>query len=75
MKKNPEEIQEEKRSKKAFAWLIKMSRRKNALVSVEGWHEEKSISKKERDQLYNSNRRLFDVEAIVKQKNFFEKSI
>lgn len=30
------------------------------------------ISKSERDKLFKSNRNLFDVERVVKQKKFFE---
>lgn len=72
MKKNPEEIKEEKRSRSAFGFLVRLARKKNALVSVEGWKEENQISKAQRDDLFKSNKNLFDVEAIVKQKNFFE---
>ena len=72
MKKNPEVIIEEKRSRSAFGFLVRLARKKNALVSVKGWKEEKPITKALRDDLFKKNKNLFDVEAVVKQKNFFE---
>lgn len=37
--KKDSELEEEKRSRKAFAFLIKMAKSKGALISVTGWDE------------------------------------